>query len=168
MLQRRTKKIFGLHHLKNWIESKDNGVEFIPLWLTVKICCRKSGKSVLINSTLITSIRWIFQRPDSMLVMGPTRSAAFNVGGKACHHGFCIPLRLNLGESVTRCWRNFDLNLNGLLHLRPAEGINGLRDLTTIYFSKNSNIGILAYNFMLHPAMPVLYCSFDWLQVQNG
>ena len=68
---------FCLYHLKSFIKSEESDTEFVPLQLTV--CGAGSGKSTLIN-TLVTSICRICQRSESVLVVGPTGSAAFNAG----------------------------------------------------------------------------------------
>lgn len=49
-----------------------------------------SGKSVLIQ-TVVTAIRRVTGVTGTVLVFGPTGSAAFNVGGETVHHGFRIP-----------------------------------------------------------------------------
>ena len=65
---------------------------FTPLRMT--LCgVAGSGKSTLIN-TLVTAIRKITQKANSVYVCGPTGSAAFNAGGETCHQLFNIQARL--------------------------------------------------------------------------
>ena len=52
-----------------------------------------SGKSTLIN-TLVTAIRKITGKTNSVYVCGPTGSAAFNAGGETCHQLFNIQGKL--------------------------------------------------------------------------
>jgi len=52
-----------------------------------------SGKSTLINR-LVTAIRKITQKTNSVYVCGPTGSAAFNAGGVTCNQLFSIHGRL--------------------------------------------------------------------------
>ena len=52
-----------------------------------------SGKSTLIN-TLVTAIRKITGKTNSVYVCGPTGSAAFNAGGETCHRLFNIQAKL--------------------------------------------------------------------------
>jgi hypothetical protein len=56
-----------------------------------------------------------------MLVMGPTRSAAFDVGGKACRHGFCIQLRLNLCEISDKVLEKLCLEFEWAVALKIGE-----------------------------------------------
>src|SRR6187200_3305201 len=56
-----------------------------------------SGKSTLIN-TLVTAIRKLTGKTDSVYVCGPTGSAAFNAGGETCHRLFNISGRLYNSE----------------------------------------------------------------------
>jgi hypothetical protein len=55
---------------------------------------------------LVTSIRRICQKSESLLVVGPTGSAAFNAGGTRCHHGLCLPFRPDDGEISDKLLRN--------------------------------------------------------------
>ena len=52
-----------------------------------------SGKSTWIN-TLVTSIRKIFDNNQTILVYGPTGTAAFNAGGQTLHGGFKLPRKI--------------------------------------------------------------------------
>ena len=72
-----------LQYFKNWLqianypELQEN---YIPLRMT--LCgVAGSGKSTLIN-TLVTAIRKITGKTNSVYVCGPTGSAAFNAGGE--------------------------------------------------------------------------------------
>ena len=66
---------------------KEDGTSVVePLHLTVKGVAG-SGKSTFIN-TLVTAIRQMFQHIESVVVCGPTGSAAFNAGGVTCHFAF--------------------------------------------------------------------------------
>src|SRR5687767_5196115 len=56
-----------------------------------------SGKSTLIN-TLVTAIRKITGKSNSVYVCGPTGSAAFNAGGETCHWLFNIQGKINKTE----------------------------------------------------------------------
>ena len=88
-----------LQYFKTWYESDktpDSLRAFTPLRMT--LCgVAGSGKSTLIN-TLVTIIRKITQKTNSVYVCGPTGSAAFNAGGETCHRLFSIQGRLNNSE----------------------------------------------------------------------
>ena len=62
--------------------------KFKPLRLTV-MGCGGTGKSVLIT-TVVSYIRKIFQRNNSVLVTAPTGAAAHNVGGQTIHREFKV------------------------------------------------------------------------------
>jgi hypothetical protein len=89
---------YCLKHLKSWIENiaEDGTSSIEPLHLTV-MGVAGSGKSTFIN-TLVTTIRRLFQQKESVVVCGPTGSAAFNAGGVTCHHAFSLPRVPELGE----------------------------------------------------------------------
>ena len=89
---------YCLNHLKKWIEGmKEDGTSDVePLHLTVKGVAG-SGKSTFIN-TLVTAIRRMFQHKQSVVVCGPTGSAAFNAGGVTCHYAFSLPRIPELGD----------------------------------------------------------------------
>ena len=76
-----------------WITCLHNKTtaNYTPLRLTIRGKAG-SGKTVLIN-TLVTLIRKITQKIQSVHVCGPTGSAAFNAGGKTCQRLFHIPMR---------------------------------------------------------------------------
>ena len=84
-----------LKYVKTWYEldkTQESIKTFEPLRMTV--CGQAgSGKSTLIN-TLVTAIRKIFQKNNSVYVCGPTGSATFNAGGETCHHLFNIPTKM--------------------------------------------------------------------------
>lgn len=80
-----------------------------------------SGKSTLIN-TLVTIIRKITQKTNSVYVCGPTGTAAFSAGGVTCHRLFCIKGTLN----------KFDLSAQALKAL-----IAGLLSHPKSKFSQN-------------------------------
>ena len=75
-----------LQYFKTWYESKKTPESlrvFTPLRMT--LCdVAGSGKNTLVN-TLVTIIRKITQKTNSVYVCGPTGSAAFNAGGETCH-----------------------------------------------------------------------------------
>ena len=85
-----------LQYFKNWYEldkTSESQQTFTPLRMT--LCgVAGSGKNTLIN-TLVTAIRRITQKTNSVYVCGPTGSAAFNAGGETCHRLFNIQGRLN-------------------------------------------------------------------------
>ena len=80
-----------LQYLKKWdkiSKTPESPETFTPLRMT--LCgVAGSGKSTLVN-TLVTIIRKITGKTDSVYVCGPTGSAAFNAGGETCHHLFNI------------------------------------------------------------------------------
>ena len=80
-----------LQYVKRWCELEKTPEalqSFIPLRMT--LCgVAGSGKSTLIN-TLVTAVRKITGKTNSVLVCGPTGSAAFNAGGETCHQLFHI------------------------------------------------------------------------------
>src|SRR5687768_10498338 len=88
-----------LQYFKTWYESEktlDSIRTFTPLRMT--LCdVAGSGKSTLIN-TLVTIIRKITQRNNSVYVCGPTGLAAFNVGGETWHRLFGIQGKLEKSE----------------------------------------------------------------------
>ena len=84
-----------LQYFKRWYEldkTPEALESFVPLRMT--LCgVAGSGKSTLIN-TLVTAIRKITGKTDSVYVCGPTGSAAFNAGGETCHRLFNIKGKL--------------------------------------------------------------------------
>ena len=88
-----------LQYFKTWYESDKTSESLkamTPLRMT--LCgVAGSGKSTLIN-TLVTAIRKITQKTNSVYVCGPTGSAAFNAGGETCHRLCNIQGRLNNSE----------------------------------------------------------------------
>jgi energy-coupling factor transporter ATP-binding protein EcfA2 len=84
-----------LQYFKKWYEldkTPESQETFTPLRMT--LCgVAGSGKSTLIN-TLVTAIRKITHKTNSVYVCGPTGSAAFNAGGETCHQLFNIQARL--------------------------------------------------------------------------
>lgn len=87
--------MYILQYIKKWHEVANIPSlvhTFIPLRMT--ICgVAGSGKSTLIN-TLVSLIRKITKKADSVYVCGPTGSAAFNAGGETCHQLFNIAGKL--------------------------------------------------------------------------
>src|SRR5687768_17130320 len=90
---------YVLQYFKTWYESEktpDSIRAYTPLRMT--LCgVAGSGKSTLIN-TLVTVIRKITQRNNSVYVCCPTGSAAFNAGGETCHRLFSIQGKLEKSE----------------------------------------------------------------------
>ena len=88
-----------LQYFKRWCELEnmpESIKSFLPLRMT--LCgVAGSGKSTLIN-TLVTSIRKITKKTNSVYVCGPTGSAAFNAGGETCHSLFNIHAKLTSFE----------------------------------------------------------------------
>ena len=97
--------MYILKHVKDWYEatqSSDCMNIFKPLRMT--LCgVAGSGKSTLVN-TLVTLIRKITWKTNSVYVCGPTGSAAFNAGGETCHRLFNIPTKVvtSTPEGLTR------------------------------------------------------------------
>jgi hypothetical protein len=87
-----------LKHLRNWVENvADDGTSSVePPRVTVKGVAG-SGKSTSIN-TLVSVIHQLFQQEESVVVCGPTGSAAFGAGGCTCHHALSPPRVPELGE----------------------------------------------------------------------
>ena len=85
-----------LQYFKTWYESEktpESLEAFVPLRMT--LCgVAGSGKSTLIN-TLVTAIRKITGKTNSVYVCGPTGSAAFNAGGETINRLFSIHGRLH-------------------------------------------------------------------------
>jgi energy-coupling factor transporter ATP-binding protein EcfA2 len=80
-----------LQHLKTWnklAKMPELQEIFKPLRMTLSGVAG-SGKSTLINA-LVTAIRKITGKTNSVYVVGPTGSAAFNAGGVTCHRLFNI------------------------------------------------------------------------------
>lgn len=75
-----------------------------------------SGKSTLIN-TLVTIIRKITQKTNSVYVCGPTGSAAFNAGGETCHCLFGIQGKLNSSELSAKALKTLIEKLDGTVAL---------------------------------------------------
>jgi hypothetical protein len=110
---------FCVNHLKSFIESEESDTEFVPLQLYVRGVAG-NVKSTLIN-TLVTSTRRICQRSESVLVVGPTGSAAFNAGGTTCHHGLCRPFRPDDGEISDSILKKLQQNLEWTVALIADE-----------------------------------------------
>ena len=87
--------MYILKHVKEWYDtaqSPNSKNEFKPLRMT--LCgVAGSGKSTLVN-TLVTAVRKISRKTNSVYVCGPTGSAAFNAGGETCHRLFNIPTKV--------------------------------------------------------------------------
>ena len=84
--------------LKDWHDSfvtQTKEKSFKPKRVTISGVAG-SGKSTLIN-TLVTVFKKFFNQDESVLVCGPTGSAAFNAGGVTCHHALNIPVH-NYGK----------------------------------------------------------------------
>ena len=80
--------LYAMKHLQSYVECEDKST-FEPLRMTIQGCAG-SGKSTMIK-TLVTCFKSVFQDNASVVVCGPTGSAAFNAGGVTCHHAFTIP-----------------------------------------------------------------------------
>src|SRR5687768_1567307 len=107
-----------LQYFKTWYESEktpDSIRAFTPLRMT--LCgVAGSGKSTLINS-LVTAIRKITQKNNSVYVCGPTGSAAFNAGGETCHQLFGIHRRLENSELSAQALKNLITKLDDTVAL---------------------------------------------------
>src|SRR5688572_24762836 len=79
-----------------------------------------SSKSTLIN-TLVTIIRKITQKTNSVYVCGPTGSAAFNAGGKTCHRLFSIQNGLDKSELSPQPLKTLIAKLDGTVALIEDE-----------------------------------------------
>jgi len=75
-----------------------------------------SVKSTLIN-TLVTAIRKITQKTNSVYVCGPTGAAAFNAGGETCHRLFNIQGRLEKSELSPQALKTLITKLEGTVAL---------------------------------------------------
>jgi hypothetical protein len=73
---------------------------FVPLRITVAGEAG-SGKSVLVK-TITSAIREIFKTEDSVIICGPTGSAAFNAGGSTAHSTCSMPFDCNPEISAGR------------------------------------------------------------------
>ena len=86
--------MYLLKHLKQWLDTAQSPKlqkEYEPVRMT--LCgVAGSGKSTLVN-TLVTAVRKITGKTNSVYVCGPTGSAAFNAGGETCHRLFNIPTK---------------------------------------------------------------------------
>ena len=81
-----------MYKLQEWFTcvQNENTTNYTSLRLT--ICGEAgSGKTVLIN-TLVSLIRQLTQKKNSVHVCGPTGSAAFNAGGLTCQKLFHMPI----------------------------------------------------------------------------
>jgi hypothetical protein len=95
-----------LQYFKTWYDldkTPESIRTFRPLQMT--LCgVAGSGKSTLIN-TLVTEIRKIAQKTNSVYVCGPTGSAAFNAGGETCQWLFHIKGRPQGSKLSTKTLR---------------------------------------------------------------
>jgi GTPase SAR1 family protein len=108
---------YCLKYLRNWIENMaDEGTSSVkPLRLTVKGVAG-SGKSTFIN-TLVTAIRRLFDRKESVVVCGPTGAAAFGAGGSTCHHTHLLPRVPEFGEISQTKLKKIRHNLDWIVAL---------------------------------------------------
>src|SRR5687768_15769183 len=123
-----------LQFLKRWCElekTQDSIRAFKPLTIILSGVAG-SGKSTLIN-TLVTAIRKITQKTNSVYVCGPTGSAAFNAGGETCHHLFNIQGKLE----------NSDLSPHALLTL-----VAKLEDTVALIVDERSMVSSLLLGTM--------------------
>ena len=97
-----------LQDLKNWydlIKTSNVQESFTPLRMT--LCgVAGSGKSTLI-STLVTAIKKITGKTNSMYMCGPTGSATTNAGGETCHWLFSIQAKLHSLELSAQALKSF-------------------------------------------------------------
>src|SRR5687768_2968326 len=107
-----------LQYFKTWFKSdktSDASRAFTPLRMT--LCgVAASGKSTLIN-TLVTVIRKITQKTNSVIVCGPTGSAAFNAGGETCHRLFGIQTKQKNSELSPQALKSLIAKLDGTVAL---------------------------------------------------
>ena len=107
-----------LQYFKEWYEianSPELQEIFTPLRMT--LCgVAGSGKSTLIN-TLVTAIRKITKKTNSVYVCGPTGSAAFNAGGETCHRLFNIQGRLYNCELSAQALKTLMIKLEDTIAL---------------------------------------------------
>ncbi len=107
-----------LQYLKTWMKldkTKESIKTFKPLQMT--LCgVGGSGKSTLIN-TLVTAIRKITQKSNSVYVCGPTGSAAYNAGGETCHQLFGIKQRLHNAELSAQAQKTLNEKLKDTVAL---------------------------------------------------
>src|SRR5687768_9660516 len=75
-----------------------------------------SGKSTLIN-TLLTAIRTITQKTNSVYVCGPIGPAAFNASGETCHRLFSIQGKLEKSELSVQALKTLIVKLDGTVAL---------------------------------------------------
>ena len=105
-------------YVKKWDElskTPESLETFTPLRMT--LCgVAGSGKSTLIN-TLVTAIRKITGKTDSVHVCGPTGSAAFNAGGETCHWLFNIQGQLNNSGLSAQCLKTLMSKLENTVAL---------------------------------------------------
>ena len=88
-----------LQYLKKWyeIDKTTKSLENFKL-LRMTLCgVAGSGKSTLVN-TLVTVIRKISHKTNSVYVCGPTGSAAFKASGKSCRGLFNIQSKIHSSE----------------------------------------------------------------------
>jgi GTPase SAR1 family protein len=112
-----------LQYVKRWQEldkTPESMKNFKPLRMT--LCgLAGSGKSTLIN-TLVTAIRKITRKTNSVYVCGPTGSAAFNAGGETCHHLFNIPGKIDQYELSPQDLKNLMAKLDNTIAIIVDEG----------------------------------------------
>jgi hypothetical protein len=86
---------YVMSKLQEWFTCVQNGNTKNYTYLRATICGEAgSGKTVLIN-TLVTLIRQLTGKKNSIHVCAPTGSAAFNAGGLTCQKLFHMPLHTN-------------------------------------------------------------------------
>ena len=111
-------------HLKDWFEIVKHPKalkKFTPLRMT--LCgVAGSGKSTVIN-TVVTAIRKITQKTNSVYVCGPTGSAAFNAGGETCHHLFNIQSKIHNAELSAQALKSLISKLEDTIALIVDERI---------------------------------------------
>ena len=83
-----------LDNLRHWIDYS-NGKESTYNKLRMTVLGKGgTGKSFLIN-TIVSEIRQYFQANESVLIVAPTGTAAYNVGGQTLHREFGISIYPN-------------------------------------------------------------------------
>lgn len=140
---------YVLSRVKEWFDQSNNPTyKPTPIRLTITGVAG-SGKSFLTNA-LVTALRRIFNKTDSVMVMAPTGEAAFNAGGTTVHYAQNIKVRGDIQEEMPENQRRdlMERNRNLMCAIVDERGLlsstvlgkmeNNLRQ--TIYKGRNSNV----------------------------